>query len=612
MLSSSKNTHDTQSEAPKFTYTTAGTIYNPDSVQPMQAPTRRSRSQRWGMPTAPAAELSFLPKSIIACLPMISGRSSNTAPVSSSSVVPHYSPLQQNYDRAVNPVTPANSPESPAAAGMGGTLRMRPGNVPANQPSEAPKFGVDDIKPFETAEMHHDSSDEDMSEDPISRLTVKSLHSLASYPNPNQHKARKALRARPGARSVASNGGNNTGSRSGTPSFGPYSFGSSDTGVDRSDSPFTFRGTQARHAGVRTFSSEGHQRDMGSARQLTGHPSNIDGPVGQFNSHPLNIDGPVRQFNNHPSNIDGPVAEDVYLGNTGAESTLAIGPSAPMPLTAGPPGQRQYKAANINVPVHSLQDSTEQKFYLADDDPAAIEFRALLQNANRVAATEMLCPVNNGNMTHLAPGVSVSPLKALRDSSLPEPSHEPFPDLEIANPLANPRFRGTHIWDTKQPEEVQGYYPHGCHGFQNFTDEDPDWQQKYPLHPEWQSKAGTFQRPDAHIQQRNNMVHRQFYAGASAFEKSVGQIAREAEQRHHKKTVGVIRDGRPSRGQAQHPTMGIKEANEMSASEAAKPFLTMILTSMINSMEEAEKKKKQQSARRMFASSSEAINFSSP
>ncbi|KAM0276255.1 hypothetical protein ACHAQH_006930 [Verticillium albo-atrum] len=556
---SSKTDGKTPSAPPKFTYTTAGTIYNPDSLQPIQAPTRRVRSHKWGMTSAASSELSFLPKSVIASLPMSSSHSRNNASMNPDSVVPQYSPLQQNLDRAVSPIASAQSPRSPSPADMEPS-QIWPGSVPPNQPVISSEPIFDNCKPTEKCNMNQDEPDEDMSEDPITTLTVKSLNSLASYPNPNQQKAQKALRARPGARSAASTGGNNTNSRSATPSFGTFSFGSSDLDAGRSTSPTAFR------TGALIFSAEGKQRETG--------------PVRQFNSLPPELDG-----------LEFQSADNTYGGNTVYKSNLASGPGAPKPLTAGPPGQRQYKAGNIDPTLRNPQNNTPHKFVVADDDPAAVEFRALLQNTNKLAATEMLCPANASGGVSFQFNEVASPLKGLRHTSVPETTRMPAFGTQITQHTASSTTRGPHIWDTKHSDEVKDFYPGGGPSFQNLTSLDPDWQEMYPLYPEWHSKAGIYQRSD--VQKHNSVVHRQFYAGAGAFEKSVEQIAREEEQRHHRETVGVIGQGRPPRSQPKQAKMRIEEANEMSTAEAAKPFLKMILTSMINGMEETERITKQ-------------------
>lgn len=557
-MNPAKTDNGAASDTPKFTYTTAGTIFNPDSVQPIQAPTRRSRTQKWGLNSAASSELTFLPKSIIANLPMSSSLARNSVPVNSSPVVPHYSPLQQNYDRAVSPLFPDRSSEPPSPADMD-PAQKRPGSVPAV--SSETTIGIG--KPVDMAEGLEDDLDEDMSEDPISTLTVKSLNSLASYPNPNQQKAQKALRARPGARSAASNSGNTLTDRSATPSFGTFSFGCSDTETGRSTSPTTLRGVLA--GGSMTFPPEGRQRQTGPVRQVTSIPPGFE-------------------------TVDLQGANNSYNANTVYQPDLGTGPGAPKPLTAGPPGQRQYKVANSDTALRNPPNSTPHKFVVADDDPAAVEFRALLQNTSKLAATEMLCPANASGVTTYPAGEGEPSFHGVCEAPIPESARAPALGAQIVKPpTLKAGTKSTHTWDTRCFDEVKHFYPRGGPSFQNFTELDSDWQTMYPLHPAWQSKEGVFRRSEMHIQRRNDAIHRQFYAGADAFAKSVGQLAREAENRHHQETVGVIGQGRPQRGQVKQGKLEIHEANEMSTAEAAKPFLTMMLTSMINGMEETER-----------------------
>ncbi|KAK4232336.1 hypothetical protein QBC38DRAFT_352567 [Podospora fimiseda] len=162
----------------QLTYTTVGSIYNPNATAQIQPPTRRPRTRRYPHPLdSPGFGLE---SELLSSLPL--KESAPVTPPTTASVFQQYTPLQQNYDRAVNPAeTNPTDLERSVLSSLGMPLpTIRSGNLP-------PPSGLDD-------------DDSVASEDTLatSRINVKGLTNLASYPNPMQKAAQKALaRARP-------------------------------------------------------------------------------------------------------------------------------------------------------------------------------------------------------------------------------------------------------------------------------------------------------------------------------------------------------------------------------------------------------------------------------
>ncbi|KAK6856970.1 hypothetical protein PG995_007157 [Apiospora arundinis] len=159
-------------------YTTVGSIYNP-SAAPLQPPIRRGRPVKW----PPHNDLSTT-KSSLSGLPFTSlARSpSNTATTGN---LLHYSPLQQNSERAVSPITTAS--DSFAKMSFTGSLSTH-----------------DAVGSQEARELDDDEDDADEVAETLKSMSVKTLTNLASYPNPQQKDAQKVLsRARPTANSLA-------------------------------------------------------------------------------------------------------------------------------------------------------------------------------------------------------------------------------------------------------------------------------------------------------------------------------------------------------------------------------------------------------------------------
>lgn len=176
-VSTASSTDTETSKQPK--YTTVGSIYKPKAATLLQPPTRRPRTRRYPQALrSPTGEvLAPFPESLLSAL-AVKSKPSISPPPLASATLPQYSPLQQNYDRAVSPVSEqekfAVRPSTPMPS-------IRSGNLP----SPASLEGDDSAALEDTLAS--------------SRITVKGLTNLASYPNPMQRAAQKALaRARIG------------------------------------------------------------------------------------------------------------------------------------------------------------------------------------------------------------------------------------------------------------------------------------------------------------------------------------------------------------------------------------------------------------------------------
>ncbi|KAK1825738.1 hypothetical protein QBC39DRAFT_42600 [Podospora conica] len=172
-------------------YTTVGSIYNPSKTSAIQAPTRRPRPRRYptGFPLPAGAEAyTDTPGSLLAALPLTDrDYNSSAAPRPKT---PQYSPLQQNLDRAVSPRLVAK------LAGHGfpelgmSIPSIRSGNLP---PPSTLGLNIDTTDRQSGAAFG--DTDSVASEETLSssRIGVKGLANLASYPNPMQKAAQNTL-----------------------------------------------------------------------------------------------------------------------------------------------------------------------------------------------------------------------------------------------------------------------------------------------------------------------------------------------------------------------------------------------------------------------------------
>ncbi|KAK1758464.1 hypothetical protein QBC47DRAFT_358312 [Echria macrotheca] len=267
------------------TYTTVGSIYNPNASAPLQPPTRRPRARRYQpVLQLPPQEHHLLSGQLVPVFPMRDKLSPE--PLTASPGVPEYSPLQQNYDRAISPLAEQEKAAWERRVAMAAPS-MRSGNMPAppglsrsiqspgsgylspppalDYSSPSPGIGGPVGDGGNRSRMPVGDGDSVASEDTLaSKITVKGLTNLASYPNPMQRAAQNAL--------AKARAANHAASRAATPSL---SLGA-DSGRDRMTGP----GSTA----------------MGIPQPLTA------GPPGQRHFRPTTSDATLRAVNTNNEN----------------------------------------------------------------------------------------------------------------------------------------------------------------------------------------------------------------------------------------------------------------------------------------------------------------------
>ncbi|KAJ3492796.1 hypothetical protein NLG97_g5147 [Lecanicillium saksenae] len=472
------------------TYTTAGTIYNPSSCQPLQPPTRRGRSSKWTTGgTYP--DLSLLPRSLLASLQAKStGRSS---PYQAA----QYAPLQQNYDRAANPVTRNGYIDD----GMAG---RRTGS---------PTPEAEDLMAYIASDRDHDGDDEDEDDDGsdniMQGLTVKSLHNLASYPNPIQKKAQRALLrpVRPRVNAPAASG---------------------DT---------VFRSLEQRYSPDTGFT------DVWFRPRLSNSDSVASQLMAKAELQSITERGQYE--------VQNPALDDDIEQNTAWLANLALG--APRPLTAGPPGQRQYRASTFKSTFKALNTDVKAGKQIEQDEAYAITAQ-VLQHAG----------IDDDAGGKLEGSLS-------RHGS--EASYYMQP------------FQGSQTLQAMPPNV--GYGSVGSHDKTNGGDVEfaapvaaarPEWGMpascaavRSPRNPEYEASFA------AYMEKMNKL----WYHGCETLCKEDGNKGGDA-------CVGVIGDRRPGHGN-RHEELKVAEANKMSAADYAKPLLDMVMANLERSLKELKK-----------------------
>lgn len=482
------------------TYTTAGTVYNP-IITPLQPPSRRGRALRWPPPSH--AELAIFNKSVLNSFPYKPSRS----PPTTASSLRHYTPLQQNSDRAIEPpMGPTASEQPPSESSSTLSINSAPsqGNMNSLSSNGRP---LDDM---------HFTDDEKDEEELIrmSVLPVRTITSLASYPNPSQKLAQKALaRARETFKATAES------SRSLTPNV----------------------------------SQQGAQRREGPGARST--PANLD------------RDGP---------NTSGWTSKHDRSNNATRSSVLSSGFGAPQPLTAGPPGQRQYKPSTLEATFRALQTGPQKPSSSATDE-IHLDINPPLANVGKSATA---IAVSRPQSPHQAP----PPIKDYFEAC--KPIVKPTTNMVLRHDPSQPRRR---TYDTLDAEAVRVYFPGGF---------PPDLGP--PIVPLLSNSAGRpegrFPPSEEELRLRDARSKVAFYSATQDLTKTLDERVAEAQRKLEDLKHGFnsareraaacnaeidIVFNSSNLGKPRHE-FSIDFANELPTHEAAIPLVNMAFSTLLN------------------------------
>lgn len=511
------------------TYTTAGTVYNPQSSQPLQAPARRGRFNKWA--NGVQSDLSLLPKSVLASLPMRAG--------ARVPAFQQYSPLQQNYDRAISP-GPFADHDHQLAKMPAENAHLR---AVDHTMYPAPLFdGSAEDKENVADDSEDVDSDSDFGMDPLMGMTVKSLHNLASYPNPNQKRAQKALLR--GTKPFPN--GLGMASRSQTPANPVY------------NRPI---GSPPKDEGPLFDIQRSCQPDPSALRRMQ-----VNGRSGVH----------VSRDNTSSRKPPGFNARDRAFDFTPSSSALAAGPGAPRPLTAGPPGQRQYRPSTFESTFKALQTKNEHQQGQNDDD-SLVDMRDSLHHAGLdgwpLFGDAPAPPVRGSgssspNDQSVAPGIK--PMMPSRE----DPFSRMFRNSErdARTPGSDATWRGI-----RTPAHMVSLAP-----LPSWRDSDPKARSRF--------KAGTDRLTDAEMYARRENMDRIWYAGIDGLSKSPAEALRDVRIRQIENVHGVIGDGRPAQNKHQYERIEAWEANILSTAEHAQPLLNVAFAAIARYRSDDEKR----------------------
>lgn len=512
----------TPTSAIKLTYTTAGTPYNPNTSQPLQPPARRGRSLKFS-PGGSYAGLSLLPKSILATLPI-----KRTSPL-------QYSPLQQNLERAVSPM---NDPDHLCANMSAQVPRLDTTATPP--PLASLLSGLGPGKYQEGDEVDESDDESDLGMDPLLNMTVKSLQNLASYPNPNQKRAQKALLR--GVKPALASLSVATRSQGASAPLSPIRpIGPPDSIKKEVISPIAVRPAQANSA-LERLQQEALWR-----------------------SEAFNFSTPRAV---EPQTQKSTMGNGFTLGSIGtAPTALASGPGAPRPLTAGPPGQRQYRPSTFESTFKALQAKLQhQHDSNADDDE---EFVSAAQQAFLYAGLEDTSTISG------------SPSSAFQFAPSTTPDSRPFTCGNTTMPI------GDELSDHNEGDGTCTETEYWGQDYKSLYNTAPvGWNHspKPPISGPINSQTDSIRvasgfelRTEEQVKARRAQVENVWYAGADFLAKSTNEdsLGLQTSKTPRKAEFGAIGEGRPQTTQDRYPPFTITEANSMTIEEHAQPLLNM-------------------------------------
>jgi hypothetical protein len=351
------------------------------------------------------------------------------------------------------------------------------------------------------------TDDEFINMDPLASMTFKSLQNLASYPNPSQKRARKALMCTKPVSHIA----------------GGY--------IHASSSP------KAADLG-----------SVGSPRATTRQPAAAWTDGTQANN--ISESYPAAGGNSVASLYD----------NKHSMPALPEGSGVPQPLTAGPPGQRQYRASTFEATLKALQARGQREAFGDEWD--------------------------NGSTSHLFPRV----LRDTEDEWDPSAGHSvtPCPRFDSKSPtIQSVATSMLHDASYSKPEFAQSLEPFrhfGNSGKIMTTHGEANSMLSYPCTPILSDARPEPSPPcygTASIQSRKELTDTYWYAGSSFLSKSTAEAVIDARFRRLEHTVGVIGDRRPGKAKSRHLPISVDQASKMSVSDHAQPLLNAAFQTLL-------------------------------
>ncbi|RYP53220.1 hypothetical protein DL768_001724 [Monosporascus sp. mg162] len=530
-----------QQQQPTQIYTTVGSVYNPQAAQPLQPPARRGRTIKW--PPTPHSESihSHLTKSTLNALPYRNNISHiSQPPPTTLNSFHHYSPLRQNFDRAVSP---CGSPAPHHLLSQDSDIHSRTGMAlpnmsRGNSPGATTAVGSDK---HDDTNIYSDYDEDVEGVEHLKQMSVKTLTNLASYLNPMQKAAQKLLsRARPIATA--------------TPIYAQarqsplYHQPSGIMGEQRSLPLSSLRHTRSDPVAATSLQPERFD-DNGYRNRSFRPPPGFAAPLQK------NTIGPGFQARRPPT----------------PSASLFQGAGVPQPLTAGPPGQRHYRTSALESTFSAMQNGFRRTPGLDDDGSMPnpyneqIHRRHLVYSGDRESSPSFGSERASSRQKML--GLNRAAMLETAAMGLDEPKEQ---------------TKSKILADTLSAEEVDKWYPGGIPTEFNYdtTVVPEDWTKDYPL-----GNTHERRRVESLATHMDGTI-RHFYSGTGMSNKTIAEAIEEKNRRVLKRTLGVIGGERSkTNGRIENSKIAIEDAIKIPAHEHVKPLLSMALQTLANLQE---------------------------
>jgi hypothetical protein len=382
-----------------------------------------------------------------------------------------------------------------------------------------------------------------------SRFNVKGLTNLASYPNPMQKTAQKAL-----ARGRTAN-------------------------INRPETPNPFSLLAANK------SNEGPGLSL--------HPARLDPAIAVA----LPLQPPVARASVRPPPGIDTRGQKNWNHDQNFHTDGSSSHGAPPPLTAGPPGFRQYKPSTFEATIKALQGATATKTGVErPQSPASSEDRIMTSTATSyLPGISFPLAVSHGK-----PSINPKSASSRHDNrscyhehiSIAQVESEPcFPNpVSLANHQTSSRLsRRQKVLDTQSVESIKIYYPHGLPSDHTglYDSSDDDWQAR--LISKSISTAEL-------LAQRRAAVDKAFYAGVNTLDmnkfalrhmvhhnhvSAVGVIGGERDQSHNNNRDNAAASSAAGATTSETDLMSVNEANRESISIHAEPLMSMAVATLL-------------------------------
>jgi hypothetical protein len=248
-----------------------------------------------------------------------------------------------------------------------------------------------------------------------------------------------------------------------------------------------------------------------------------------------------------PNSVAGMVQSDGPVDQDGKaityNSILSNGPGAPRPLTAGPPGVRQYRAAIMDCASSGRRSTTLAEEYMAS------------QNTRKGITMEL-------NHTH---GVSIPSIRASSG-------------LSYKVPQDKDRYCQPRIIDTLRPDVARKYYENGLLPA-NFNHQA---ELLIGLGCSTEDYLNPFATRKQRMLAHNAKIDVLWNEGTKMLVKSMEQALIERENRDLERLVGRDPDEHDLEKTSVNTNLSVEQANTISAQDHAEPILSMAFQTLIN------------------------------